>query len=124
MSYEIYKVLHLLGVLVLFSTLGGLAVHGMNGGDKASNRSRKLMSAMHGVSLVIILVGGFGLLARLGIKHGEGWPLWAYLKVAMWLLLGASIALVNRMPAKGKIFYLLFPVLGAITAAIAIYKPV
>lgn len=122
-SYQLYKVVHILGILMLFVTIGGLAVHGMNGGDKASNQSRKLLSAMHGISLVIILVGGFGLLARIGVSHGTGWPVWAYLKVVLWLLLGGSIVLLNRMPQRGKIWFFLLPLLGTLAAYTAVYKP-
>ena len=55
---EVYKILHILGVAWLFFALGGATLHALNGGDKASNKSRKLVAASHGIALVIILVAG------------------------------------------------------------------
>ena len=42
MSLNIAKAIHLLGVAMLLMSLGGLALHSMNGGTKENNPSRKL----------------------------------------------------------------------------------
>ena len=34
--------------------------------------ARKMLIAMHGLGAVLVLVGGFGLLARIGFAHGGG----------------------------------------------------
>ena len=41
MSYEIYKVLHLLGLSLVVLSLGGIILHAINGGSKQSNSFRK-----------------------------------------------------------------------------------
>jgi uncharacterized membrane protein SirB2 len=121
MPYEFYKVLHLIGIMFLFFSVGGMVLHGMNGGTKESNGSRKWLVIGHGVSLVVILVAGFGLLARLGLT--QGFPLWVWPKLAIWLAMGAVIALAYRGQAVAKALWVAIPLLGAVAAWLAIYKP-
>ena len=116
MSYLFYKVLHVFGITMAFMALGGLIHGALSGG---TDKSRKLIGATHGVALLIVLVSGFGLLAKLGL----GFPLWVWLKLAIWLLLGALLALVRRMPQHAKVFWFLLPVLAGIAAYLAFYKP-
>ena len=75
--------------------------------------------ATHGVALFVILVSGFGMLAKLGY----GFPLWVWLKLVVWLLIGAAIALVRRLPEQATIFWFAIPLLGTVAAFLAIYKP-
>ena len=119
MSLLAYKVLHILGILLAFYALGGLTLHYLNGGSKESNRSAKLTAATHGFGLVVIFISGFGLLH----KAGYGWPLWAVAKIGIWLLIGAMVALVRRMPEHAKLFWFLVPTLGAVAAWLALFKP-
>ncbi len=121
-SYQIYKLIHLAGIFLLFLSLGGLALHTMNGGTKATNTFRKTVAITHGISLVFILVAGFGLLARLGIPHAN-WPTWVYVKVVIWLLFGASIALVSKKPKLAQILWFVLPLLGLSAVYLAVYKP-
>ena len=37
MSYEVYLVLHVTGVLLTFVALGGAALHSLNGGTRDTN---------------------------------------------------------------------------------------
>lgn len=121
MPYAAYKVLHVFSVVLTFTVLGGLALHSVNGGNRASNQARKLTGILHGVGLLMILVGGFGLLARLGVSGG--FPLWVWLKLAIWLLVGASAALIRRSPAWSRILLWLLPVLAGVASWLAVYKP-
>jgi hypothetical protein len=120
-SYQVYKLVHFLGLFLLFSSLGGLSLHVMNGGDKGSNKARKLLAATHGTSLLLILVGGFGMLARLELPGGL--PPWIHVKLTIWLLLGALLALPYRVPAASKAVWFGAPLLGLLSAYVALYKP-
>ena len=62
MTIQFYLWLHLAGVSLILLAVGALA-HGAQTG-------RKLLSAAHGVGLLLSLVGGFGLLARV-MQHPE-----------------------------------------------------
>ncbi len=121
MPYAVYKVLHVFSVVLTFTVLGALALHSANGGNRASNRSSRLTGVLHGVGLLMILVAGFGLLARLGVSGG--FPLWVWLKLIIWLLVGASAALIRRSPAWSKALLWLLPLLAGVATWLAVYKP-
>lgn len=120
MSYETYKVVHLLSAFILFAVAGGVALFAANGGDKAGNVHRKLVGALHGLALVGLLVAGFGLLARLGMG---GIPGWVWAKLVLWLIIGGIATLPYKKPELGKVFLWLIPVLGGLAAFLAISKP-
>lgn len=123
-SYQAYKVLHVIAVIVLFVSIGGLATVSLIAKNAPESKGvRRGLSIMHGVALFLILLGGFGLLARLGVSHGSGWPLWAYIKLGVWLALGASVTLIKRVPQLNKLLFLALPALGAVAIYSAIYKP-
>jgi len=116
-SYMFYKVLHVVAVLFLFTALGGLAV----GAAAGSDRLRRAAMAVHGVSLAVVLVAGFGLLARLGFMSQI--PLWAWLKVVIWLLLALAVVALRRRPQWAAGLWVAMPVLGGLGAWLAITKP-
>lgn len=120
-SYSVYKLLHILGVLVLFLALGGVTLHAVNGGGRDTATRRRLALATHGIGLFIILLGGFGMLARLGIN--TGFPGWIWGKLAIWVLLGGLVMLPYRVPALARPLWLIVPLLGTIAAYFALYKP-
>lgn len=120
MSYATYKLIHLISAFLLFSVAGGVALYAANGGDKAGNTLRRLVAILHGVALLGLLVAGFGLLARLGIGGVPGW-VWA--KLVLWLLIGGIALVPYRRPALGGHFLWLLPLLGGLSAWIAVAKP-
>ena len=127
MSYENYKVLHIFAALLLFCALGGLAMlawqtRGASAVKDETVQSRKRLSMIHGVALLILFVAGFGLMAKMGLMAGA-WPTWIYAKLGLWLLLGASAVLVRRMPGQGRIWIWGLPLLGAIAGYLAVHKP-
>lgn len=120
-SYTVYRLVHILGVLVLFLALGGISIHAANSTGEAARRLRRLVMATHGIGLFIILLGGFGMLARLGIN--TGFPGWIWGKLAIWVLLGGLVMLPYRVPALARPLWLIVPLLGTIAAYFALYKP-
>ena len=116
MSYELYNLLHILGIVLVFMSLGALAFHGANGGTKKTNQVRGLVMASHGVGLLLILVAGFGMLARIG----GGMPGWLHPKLLIWVLIGAAPALLNRKPEWGKGMWIALPLLAAVSAYFAL----
>jgi hypothetical protein len=119
-SYSAYKLIHILGVFLVFFALGGLCLQAIQGG---STRGKKLAAITHGIGLLIVLVGGFGLLARIGISHGTSWPAWVWLKLGIWILMGGVTALLSKAPNLAISLWAILPLLGALAGYLAIYKP-
>ena len=120
-SISLYKLIHVFGMFLLFAALGGACVLAMNGEVPSGGRARKLTGILHGVALVLILLGGFGLVAKLAFSGG--WPLWVWLKIVIWLLLGGAIVLIRQAGRRAHLLLFLIPLLGGIAAFLAIYKP-
>lgn len=118
MDYLSYKFLHLAGVLFLFTALGGMAI----GARHQDAQVRKLGSIVHGLSLLVLLVSGFGLIARLGIGH-DGIPMWIWIKLALWLVFGASVVLIKRWQGGRVTLWLLLPVIGLVAAYLGLFHP-
>lgn len=123
-SHQFYNVVHIVGIVLVMAALGGGAVHALNGGTRATNRARGLLAGLHGGGLLLVLVGGFGMLARLGFRHGANFPGWLWVKLGVWVTAGALLALVGRRPALARPALVALPLLGGLAAYMAIYKPV
>ena len=119
LSHSVYKVVHLLGILLLIGGLGGLWAMAAAATEESRRAARKLVLATHGVAMFLILLAGFGMLARLGISGS--WPLWVWIKVVIWVLLGALPVLLRRPDRPQPALFFLFPILGAIAAWAAIF---
>ncbi len=124
LPYTFYKVVHILGLLFAYSALGGVAVHAANGGDKRSAVTRRLTAALHGAGVLLTLVGGFGMLARLGIVQGHSFPGWVWGKIAIWLVIAVVVILPYRRPRLAVPALIALPFLGGLAAYLAIYKPI
>jgi uncharacterized membrane protein SirB2 len=120
LSYTVYKVLHLLGIMLTITALGGLALHAANGGTRAESRTRGLATAVHGTGLLLVLVAGFGMLARLGASVSSGWVL---VKLVIWLVLGVAAVLPYRRPQAARLLFVAVPLLAALAGIVALTKP-
>ncbi len=121
MSIEFYRVLHFFGIMLVFMALGGVCLHVINGGVKASTAFRKAAAATHGLGLVLVLVAGFGLLARTGLSLSASAWLWP--KLLIWLILGGITVLMWRKPMAGRALWFVVPLLGLVAAWLAVTKP-
>jgi hypothetical protein len=120
MSYEFYKVLHIFAAFTVLMSLGGIALHTSNGGTR-EYANRKWIAMIHGIGLLLSLVGGFGLLARLGMMGGL--PGWVLVKLCVWLALGAAPVLFYKKSAISKSLFFGVLLLATIAVAMAVYKP-
>jgi uncharacterized membrane protein SirB2 len=114
MPYEIYKLIHFASIFLSLVTLA-LALIG--------NLKDRWIKIMSGVSGVLIFVSGMGLLARLGVSHGEGFPFWVKGKIFFWAILaiGGPIA-VKRLKLKRTPAFFVFIGVVISAAYFAIYK--
>lgn len=113
LSHTTYKVIHLLAIFLLFSSVGGLWA--LSAGAGESRRAvRRLLTATHGIALAVVVVAGFGMMARLGIM--ASWPPWIWIKLGIWILVGAMPTLLRRTESAAAPLFFLAPALGAIAA--------
>ena len=122
MSYSLYKLIHLTGIFMVLVSLGGLTLYVANGGVRAENSWRRQAALTHGIGLFLALLGGFGMLARLGIHWP--WPTWLIVKLVVWLLLGAMVALVYRKSELSKVWWWGTILLALFAGFMALVKPI
>lgn len=118
--FPVYKNIHFIGIFMVLLALGGLLLHSIIGGTRV-HPWRKPIAITHGVGIFLIVLGGFGMLARLGIFWS--WPGWVAGKVLIWAILGALIALISRKPALAKPLWWITIALAALAAYLGGSKP-
>jgi hypothetical protein len=120
---EWYKLIHLLGILMLFSGLSGVlfaAFVATPGPVKM--QARLLGSIFHGVGLILVLLGGVGMAHRLGLFHGAI-PYWLLGKMVIFVYFGMAIMMAKRRPWAISILLPTFILLGGVAAYLALFKP-
>lgn len=118
-SYDFYKVMHFLGLFMIFSALGGQFVHALNGGDPKQLPGRRWIGIFHGVGLLLAIVAGFGLLAKLQL----GVEPWVIGKILVWVALGGIGAIVKKKRGWAGVIWMVTIVLGMVAAYLARVKP-
>lgn len=122
-SYQFYVVVHVMGIMLLFSSLGAAGIVNFLEIPREQNKARGIIAGMHGVGLLMIFVAGFGLLARIGMVHGQMFPPWVLAKLAIWFVMGAAIVVLNRSRGFGIPGLVVTIALGGAAAYLAKYKP-
>jgi hypothetical protein len=124
-SYTVYKVVHYLGLFVLVAALSAslarLTTPGLKG-EAPDPWARRLGSA-HGIALFLVLLGGFGMLARLGVTEGLSLPGWIWAKMTIWVVLGGLVALGRRRREWAPVLLAGVPLLAVLAGIIALTKP-
>lgn len=112
-NYENYKIIHLTAVMVLFT---GLSISFFGSGQK-------YIKVLTGIATLFTLVGGMGLMARIGVAHTEAWPVWIKIKMAIWFIIGIGGAVIaRRFPKYGRPAYFVSLALFIIATTAANYK--
>jgi uncharacterized membrane protein len=113
------KLIHLLGVFVLFMAVGAASLHAMRASSGAEEPRPKPIAMAHGIGLLTVLAAGVAML----VTNGWGMPGWIHGKLLVWFLFGASLAVLGKRPASARWLAVVLPVLGLVAGALAIYKP-
>ncbi len=118
MPVYLYKIIHLVGVMLTFLSFGGLLIRSILESD--DKKLKRFATISNGIGLLLVLLGGFGLLARLDY----GWEPWVMGKLIIWVIFGGMIAVINRKPELGKAIWWLLILLGATATYLAGVKPI
>ena len=96
MNYNFYSILHFSSLMALSLTLG--ALWGLYSQENYNKKIKTLLLALHGIIIFLIFLAGFGLIAK--IKLSWPWPFWIYIKLIMWLFLGAMPFVIKKSGQK------------------------
>lgn len=121
-SLSLYWYGHMLGIALLILSIGGVTLHAMSGGTKETSGGRGIAAASHGLGLLLILVAGFGMLAKLELFDG-GLPGWVMAKLAIWVLIGFAFVVPYRRPELSKLVWFGAALLMLVAAILAHSKP-
>ncbi len=115
MSYEFYKIFHL-SCVVLFTASTTAILYGQ--------QSKKSCKIFNGVASFLLFVAGMGLLARIGYTHGASWPIWAYIKIGLWLAATVwSASAAKRLPEHKTVVSSVFLILILSAVITAVLRP-
>lgn len=104
MTAEMYRLLHLVGVMVLFLGLGGVLT-------SEPGKAPKLAAALHGLGLLTMIVAGVGLMHR--SSPVIAWENWVFAKIGAWVLLAVLPLLVKKGVLPRFFAFLLVLAIGA-----------
>lgn len=110
MDYTAYKLIHLVGIAAVALGTGGMMANGNN---------RKVFAIWQGVGLLVMLVSGFGLLAKLNL----GFPHFAIVKTVLWILVAAMPVILRKLKAPLSAAILVSLTLVGILAWLGVTKP-
>lgn len=114
-SYHDYKIVHVFFVILMLTSFSA---------QLFASEKKKFLSIFSGLATLMVLVGGMGLMARLGIGHGESWPLWIKLKMGLWLILSIGLPVViKRMKRFASMGYTVMIILTLLAVYSAVTKP-
>ncbi len=117
MSSSTYKIIHLIGIMIVFLSLGGAIIYKIT--DSANPQLRKLNGISHGIGMLLTLIAGFGLIAKLKL----GFPGWIMIKLVIWVSLGMLPIFAKRRSGSGIWIWLIAILLGALAAILGVLKP-
>lgn len=117
MTITFYKVFHIVGIMILFLAIGGAVIRAYL--VSKSDVLEKFILINHGAAMLIILITGFGQLAKLGMEFHT----WVIIKMVIWLIFGAIIMPIKKAPGKKYLLWFISVALGASAAYLALYKP-
>ena len=110
----IYKLFHLIGAFCLFLGFGGLLAVGEN-----RTNINKLVSALNGAGLLLLLVAGFGLQAKLHV----GFPVWLIVKIVLWIAMVFLFVYAKKGKIPTKAAVIISLLIGAVVTWLCLYKP-
>ncbi|MFN0099156.1 MAG: hypothetical protein ACKVS7_10810 [Gemmatimonadaceae bacterium] len=124
-SRDLYEIVHILGIALTMLAFGGIVMHASEGGTWKGPRSRTMLKVAHHVGVFLILLGGFGMLARIGIAKGgiATFPGWLWAKIALWVVLAGVVSLPYKQPRFALPAFFAVPTLSGLAVYFALYKP-
>jgi hypothetical protein len=121
-GYLGFKLVHLLGVFFLFSGIGGMVFVSYLESGRSKTAMVRLPRVLHGIGLLVILIGGVMMVYSLRLDGGHGVPFWVKLKMLVLVCFGLLPLLVRRPAAKRFVLPIAL-LLGLAASFLAVFKP-
>lgn len=121
MNPIIFKIVHLAGVMGLFTSLGAILAYSSKS-DASSCSSgcggNKRAAMLHGISLLLILIAGFAILKKPPMAMH-----WWQVKLLIWVFFGAAPVLAKKKILSPCVLMLICIALGIFAAWLGLAKP-
>lgn len=111
MDPQIYKFLHLVGLIIFLLGLGGAIA--------ATRETFKPYAILHGVGLFVMLLGGFGMQAKFQydiLSPG------LVTKLMIWLVLGGLLVVAKRQVLPKAALWAIVITLASVAAFLGLFK--
>lgn len=105
-----YRIIHLTGIAAVAVGTGGMFAGGKN---------PKLFASIQGIGLVVMLISGFGMLA----KNHMGYPHFAIVKTILWVVIGMLPFLFRKMKTPMLVNLLVIIALIGVMAWLGVKQP-
>ncbi len=122
MSYNFYSFLHIVSVIVVAMSLAITSFQIYGGAKKTEIKSKKGISIVHGIALLVAFVAGFGLITKGGYSFASSQ--WIYIKILCWLLLGIYPVLLYKQLIPRKMALWGLSVILTVAVYTVIFKPI
>ena len=113
MDIRIFSLLHVSSVMLLFTAFGAIILSN-------SDRHHKAAAILHGVSLLLLFISGFGML---GVLKMMGTHSFWIAKIVILILLGGALVVAKRRLLHPPAALAIVVGLGIAAAWLGIYKP-
>ena len=121
--YPILKILHFVGIGLLFMSIGGLCINAFQGGNKASLQGKGWLQVMLSLNLGLLLTVGTAIPMLLQLGDGAFAQGWVHAKFTLWLVIGGLGMMVLKRPHIARWAWVALPLLLGAAAALAGMKP-
>lgn len=116
MDYTVYKLIHYAGIFTLIISLGSIFT-----------KYNKGAVIGHGIGLVLIILGGFGMQAKMKdfyiAQFETSFPNWMIAKLVIWIIFGAAVVLAKRKILNGPVAWVVMIGLAFAAAYLGLMKP-
>lgn len=113
MPFTVYSLMHVVGALLVFAAIGSAIA------TRGTESTRKHQGIAHGVGMLLLVVAGFGMLAKLEY----GFPLWVIVKMVLWVVMAIMPTLVRKSGASAGLLWSVLAALALVISGLALYKP-
>lgn len=120
MNILIYTWIHIISIVLLVIGFSSLITVKIAKEEYVAGL-RKMGAIFQGTGLVLLLISGFGMMARLNLKMAESG--WLHPKLLIWLLLGFGIVALKKAWLPSKVAYAVLIILVGAAAYLGIFKP-